>query len=75
VNTQEREQLTQFLQQLTQAQVPQKDIEADALIREASMRQPDATYSLVQRAMPVFLTQAPSMTSSKATWAIFHDRN
>jgi len=51
VNTQDREQLTQFLQQLTQAQASQKDREADTLIREACMRQPDAAYLLVQRAM------------------------
>jgi len=51
VNTQEREQLTQFLQQLTLAQPAQKDSEADALIREACLRQPDAAYLLVQRAM------------------------
>lgn len=51
MNTQEREQLNQFLQQLTQAQGVQKDGEADALIREACLRQPDAAYLLVQRAM------------------------
>jgi len=51
MNTQEREQLTQFLQQLTQAQNAQKDGEADALIREACLRQPDAAYLLVQRSM------------------------
>lgn len=51
MNTQEREQLTQFLQQLTQAQAAQKDSEADTLIREACVRQSDATYLLVQRAM------------------------
>lgn len=51
MNTQEREQLTHFLQQLTQAQAAQKDGEADALIREACLRQPDAAYLLVQRAM------------------------
>lgn len=51
MNSQERDQLTQFLQQLTQAQASQKDSEADTLIREACMRQPDATYLLVQRAM------------------------
>lgn len=51
MNTQECEQLTQFLQQLTQTQVTQKDSEADTLIREACMRQPDAAYLLVQRAM------------------------
>ena len=51
MNTQEREQLSQFLQQLTQAQAAQKDVEADKLIREACIRQPDAAYLLVQRAM------------------------
>jgi hypothetical protein len=51
MNTQEREQLAQFLQQLTQAQAAQKDAEAEALIRGACIRQPDATYLLVQRAM------------------------
>ncbi len=48
---QEREPLTVFLQQMTQVQAGQKDPEADALIREASSRQPDAAYLLVQRAM------------------------
>lgn len=51
MNTQEREQLIQFLQQLTQAQTAQKDVEADTLIREACIRQTDAAYLLVQRAM------------------------
>ena len=51
MNIQEREQLSQFLQQLTQVQGVQKDGDADALIREACLRQPDATYLLVQRAM------------------------
>jgi hypothetical protein len=51
MNIQEREQLSQFLQQLTQVQAAQKDVEADTLIREACIRQPDAAYLLVQRAM------------------------
>lgn len=34
-----------------QAQATQKDSEADNLIREACLRQPDAAYLLVQRAM------------------------
>lgn len=51
MNTHEREQLVQLLQQLTQAQALQKDSEADALIREASKQQPDAAYLLVQRTM------------------------
>lgn len=51
MNTEEREQLSRFLQQLTQAQAIQKDGEAAALIHEACLRQPDAAYLLVQRAM------------------------
>ena len=48
---QERELLTTFLQQMTQAQAGQKDAEAEAMIREATSKQPDAVYLLVQRAM------------------------
>ena len=48
---QERELLQIFLQQLTHTQLAQKDLEADTLIREATMKQPDANYLLVQRAM------------------------
>lgn len=51
MNIQEREQLNLFLQQLTQVQAGQKDADADALIREACARQPDAGYLLVQRSM------------------------
>jgi hypothetical protein len=51
MNLQERELLTTFLQQMSQAQAGQKDAEADRLIREAVARQPDAAYLLVQRAM------------------------
>ena len=51
MNLPEREQLSLFLQQLIQVQAAQKDGEADALIREACAKQPDAGYLLVQRAM------------------------
>jgi hypothetical protein len=51
MNTQEREQLSQFLQQLNQARLELRDSEADALIRESCSRQPDASYLLVQRAL------------------------
>jgi len=51
MNNQEREQLTQLLQQLTQAQLAQKDGEADGLIREACSRQPDAAYLLALKVM------------------------
>jgi len=48
---QERELLTRFLQLLASARAGQKDAEAEALIREAVARQPDAGYLLVQRAL------------------------
>jgi len=48
---QERQQLGQFLQKLTQAKVEQKDREAESLIREACAAQPDAAYLLVQRTL------------------------
>jgi hypothetical protein len=64
MNLQEREQLSHFLQQLTQAQAGQKDAEAEALIRDASARQPDAAYLLVQRAMQ--LEQALQMAQAEA---------
>ena len=51
MNPQERELLTTFLRQMSQAQAGQRDAEADALIRAAVARQPDAAYLLVQRAM------------------------
>jgi uncharacterized protein len=64
MNLQEREQLTRFLQQMTQAQAGQKDAEAEALIRDAAARQPDAAYLLVQRAMQ--LEQALQIVQSQA---------
>lgn len=48
---QEKELLTRFLQQLASAQVGHKDAEAEALIRDAAARQPDAVYLLAQRAL------------------------
>jgi hypothetical protein len=48
---QERQLLTDFLQQLAQTRADPKDSEADALIRQAIARQPDASYLLAQRAM------------------------
>jgi hypothetical protein len=64
MNLQERAQLTLFLQQLTQAQAGQKDTEAEALIRDAGLRQPDAAYLLVQRAMQ--LEQALQIVQAQA---------
>lgn len=49
----EHEQLTRFLQLLGQAQAGAKDPAAEALIREACARQPDAAYLLVQHTLQV----------------------
>ena len=43
--------LEAFLNQLTQARVDAKDPQAAAMIAEATARQPDSAYLLVQRAM------------------------
>ena len=51
MNIQEREQLSQFLQQLKGAQVGAKDAEAERLIQETCRQQADASYLLVQRSM------------------------
>lgn len=67
---QENEKLRHFLNQLIQAQGVPKDPEADALIRSAVARQPDAAYLLVQRAL--LLDQA--LDSAKAQIADLQDR-
>ena len=51
MNLQEREQLTTFLQQLAQARAGIKDEEAQAMIASTFVRQPDAAYLVVQRAL------------------------
>lgn len=51
MNTQERDQLATFLQQLGQARAAVKDMEAQTLIDTAVARQPDAAYLLVQRSL------------------------
>ena len=51
MNSQERDQLVQFLTQLNEVKTPAKDVDAENLIREAVARQPDAAYLLVQRAL------------------------
>ncbi len=48
---QEQQQLSQFLNQLTQAKLSQKDPEAETLIQAAIRQQPDAHYLLIQRAL------------------------
>lgn len=51
MNTQEQKQLNQFLQQLVEVKLPEKDKEAQELITQAIAHQPDATYLLVQRCL------------------------
>ncbi|MGZ4980592.1 MAG: DUF2076 domain-containing protein [Methylobacter sp.] len=51
MNTQERDQLNQFLKQLIEVKLTEKNTEAETMIREAATRQPDAAYLLVQRSM------------------------
>lgn len=51
MNTQEREQLSQFLQQLVEVKLTEKNNEAENLISQAVTRQPDALYLLVQRCL------------------------
>ena len=48
---QEKQLLERFLADMAAARAGQKDPEAEALIREAVSRQPDAAYLLVQRAL------------------------
>lgn len=69
MNSQERDALNLFLQQLVQAQAGQKDPEAEALIISAISKQPDAAYLLVQRSMQfdILLQQAQTrMTEMQA---------
>lgn len=51
MNSQERNQLSQFLSQLSEVRLASKDAEAETLIDEAVAKQPDAAYLLVQRAL------------------------
>jgi uncharacterized protein len=51
MNSQEKVQLEQFLEQLNSTQAGTKDTEANTLIAESIKQQPDASYLLVQRAM------------------------
>ena len=66
MNAQERELLTAFLQQLSQAQAVQKDTDAETLIKAACARQPDSAYLLVQRAMQLdYALQATQAESAR----------
>ena len=73
---QERELLEIFLQQLTHTQLAQKDSEADTLIREATTKQPDANYLLVQRAMGLDIAlQASQAEAAKYKYELEKFRN
>jgi len=63
---QERDQLIQFLNQLSSIQVADKDLEADLLIRNLSAKQPDAVYLLVQRAMGLEVAMQAAQTQINA---------
>jgi hypothetical protein len=63
MNPQEKELLERFLADMTATRAGQKDPEAEALIREAAARQPDALYLLVQRAIQ--LDQAFQLTQTE----------
>lgn len=51
MNPSERAVLDQFLQQLTEVKLTEKDSAAESLIQAALARQPDAAYLLVQRSL------------------------
>lgn len=65
MNDKERQLLRGFLDNLTHAKVSNRDPEADAMIRDAVARQPDAAYLLVQQALvqQAALTRAQSRAS------------
>ena len=66
MNQQERDLLSSFLQQLSQAKAEHKDAEAESLINTACAKQPDAAYLLVQRAMQLdYALQASQAQSAK----------
>lgn len=68
----ERDQLSRLLQLLVQAQPGPKDPEAQALISEAFMRQPDAAYLLVQRVIQLEhalqAAQRPGFSGDPNSW-------
>jgi len=51
MDTNERQLISQFLDQLVQARGVTKDPDADAMIRSACAQQPDAAYLLVQKSL------------------------
>lgn len=63
MNQQEHGQINQFLKQLVDFKITQKDNDADKLIRDAISQQPDAAYLLVQRCL--VLEQAVNNAQTK----------
>jgi hypothetical protein len=63
----ERIQLARFLQLLGEARPGQKDETAEAMIRDAFARQPDAAYLLVQRVLQLELAQEASRQELERT--------
>ena len=61
---QEKQLLERFLEDMVATRAGQRDAEAEAMIREAVSRQPDAAYLLVQRALQ--LDQALQITQAEA---------
>ncbi|MGR9054068.1 MAG: DUF2076 domain-containing protein [Gammaproteobacteria bacterium] len=51
MNTQERTQLSRFLQQLVEVKLAERNGEAEKLINDAVAQQPDAAYLLVQKSL------------------------
>lgn len=51
MNAEERNVLQSFLRELGGVRLERKDMEADAMIRQAALSQPDALYLLAQRAL------------------------
>lgn len=51
MNAQEKIALQDFLQEMNRVRLERKDLEADAMIRQAAQQQPDALYLLTQRAL------------------------
>lgn len=62
MNSQERDQLSQFLKQLEEVRLTTKDAEAETLIREGVAKQSDAAYLMVQR----ILLQEQALNNAKA---------
>jgi uncharacterized protein len=70
MNPQEYQALRSLLAQLVEIRRVTKDPEADLLIREAAVRQPDTTYLLAQRTLLLSLSIARMTVMASATRAM-----